>query len=529
MDIKFYKLIFLMLVIVHPQMNAQVRNEIGSSVDSLPEFDCIIEPGEIVDVGTAMLGVIEEVFVDIGDFVEKDMPLAKLDLSVERASLELARAKAGSTVNIELRKEQADFTDRSKERSDQLYAKSLISSQNIDQLVTEQRVAQLQLREANDQSAISKLDFLRISELLKRGTIRSPINGVVMERFKSAGEYVKDTPLMRIAQLNPLHVEIIVPVEYLGIITTGIEAKVTPSVFGYTSRRATVERIDRVADTASGTFGVRLNLPNPDHKIPGGLRCKMMFVDNSMVVEPVTQTAVEDTVEVNTHSINESNIVEHRLSTIPLLDAQKVVLDSKPDPSFDKINKMTLDDPGSQSRMPQSFLPAASMSSDNTPELQCYSVGPMAKKAVAKALSDDLRERVKSLSIREDKRFDIQDYLVLSKQQKDQTSLLNLKARYIKAGIKNIYVMGAGDTIFASRISLGAFRVRANADSHQGRLAKLGFDLDVVARQQPRSDFWLDLSLIASTENTNSVNEVVKHFSSKSVVSPIACDPNIAG
>jgi multidrug resistance efflux pump len=50
----------------------------------------------VVDVGTAMPGVIEEVFVDIGDFMHKGMPLTKLDLSVEQASLELARAKAKS-------------------------------------------------------------------------------------------------------------------------------------------------------------------------------------------------------------------------------------------------------------------------------------------------------------------------------------------------------------------------------------------------------------------------------------------------
>jgi hypothetical protein len=40
---------------------------------------------------------------------------------------------------------------------------------------------------------------------------------------------------------------------------------------------ATVSVVDRVFDPASGTFGVRLLLPNPDNLLPGGQRCKVTF------------------------------------------------------------------------------------------------------------------------------------------------------------------------------------------------------------------------------------------------------------
>jgi multidrug efflux pump subunit AcrA (membrane-fusion protein) len=42
----------------------------------------------------------------------------------------------------------------------------------------------------------------------------------------------------------------------------------------YTAR---VEIVDRVVDAASGTFGVRMTLPNPDRKIPAGLKCRARF------------------------------------------------------------------------------------------------------------------------------------------------------------------------------------------------------------------------------------------------------------
>ena len=38
---------------------------------------------------------------------------------------------------------------------------------------------------------------------------------------------------------------------------------------------AKVSVIDRVIDAASGTFRVRLELRNPNHAIPAGLRCRI--------------------------------------------------------------------------------------------------------------------------------------------------------------------------------------------------------------------------------------------------------------
>ena len=38
---------------------------------------------------------------------------------------------------------------------------------------------------------------------------------------------------------------------------------------------ATVRVLDRVADAASETVRVQLELPNPDGELPAGLRCKV--------------------------------------------------------------------------------------------------------------------------------------------------------------------------------------------------------------------------------------------------------------
>jgi hypothetical protein len=43
---------------------------------------------------------------------------------------------------------------------------------------------------------------------------------------------------------------------------------------------ATITVVDRVIDAASGTFGVRLALPNADYAVPGGLGCKIRFLSD---------------------------------------------------------------------------------------------------------------------------------------------------------------------------------------------------------------------------------------------------------
>jgi hypothetical protein len=41
--------------------------------------------------------------------------------------------------------------------------------------------------------------------------------------------------------------------------------------------KAVVTVVDQVFDAASGTIGVRLELPNPDYAIPAGLKCQVRF------------------------------------------------------------------------------------------------------------------------------------------------------------------------------------------------------------------------------------------------------------
>ena len=213
-------------------------------------YEGLIEPSETVDVSSQVTGTLDEVLVKRGDRIKKGQIIATLNSNIEKAAVDLARARV-------------EFSERKVLRNKDLYKKQLISIHEKDEMETERRISELQLREAQ--------------ERLELRTIRSPINGVVVERFLSPGEYVHEEAIMKIARIDPLYVEVVVPVEKFGKIKKGMRAAVRPELPIRGKYSARVIIVDRVIDAASGTFGVRLELANPNYRLPAGLKCKVVF------------------------------------------------------------------------------------------------------------------------------------------------------------------------------------------------------------------------------------------------------------
>ena len=69
--------------------------------------------------------------------------------------------------------------------------------------------------------------------------------------------------------------------ENFGLITPGMQADIIPEVLSREEITGTVTIVDRIGDTASNTFGVKLEIPNPDNRIPAGLKCIVKFLEQS--------------------------------------------------------------------------------------------------------------------------------------------------------------------------------------------------------------------------------------------------------
>ena len=94
----------------------------------------------------------------------------------------------------------------------------------------------------------------------------------------SAGEVVDEQTILRVAQVDPLRVEAILPSVWFGKVKAGDQAEIVPEPPRDQPRIAEVSIVDPVIDGASGTFGVRLSLPNADHDLPAGLRCQIVLL-----------------------------------------------------------------------------------------------------------------------------------------------------------------------------------------------------------------------------------------------------------
>jgi RND family efflux transporter MFP subunit len=242
------------------------------------EFDCVIEAQQLVKLASPVVGIIARLDVDRGDFVHRGQFLGKLEDSVEEASAALAKAKATNDFPIKSIQARLDFLRRKHERANQLVAREAASQATLDEAASDAKVAEQQLKEAELNLNLAQLEFSRTETLLRQRTLQSPIDGLVVERLLVPGEYRNEqSPILTLAEIDPLRVEVFVPIRYYGKIHVGSEAQVRPEapVGGIYNAKVTV--VDRVMDAASGTLGVRLRLPNPDFTLPAGVRCKVSF------------------------------------------------------------------------------------------------------------------------------------------------------------------------------------------------------------------------------------------------------------
>jgi multidrug efflux pump subunit AcrA (membrane-fusion protein) len=122
-------------------------------------------------------------------------------------------------------------------------------------------------------------ELKRDKESLKLRTIVSPIDGVVVERRLAPGDFIRNdkSMVMKLAQINPLNVEVVAPAELFGSVRVGMPGSVSLAPFLPGTYQAKIVVVDKVIDAASGTLGVRLQLPNPDNRIPAGIKCSVVF------------------------------------------------------------------------------------------------------------------------------------------------------------------------------------------------------------------------------------------------------------
>ena len=241
-------------------------------------LDCIVRPKDVTELTSEEEGVLTEILVDRGQVVHRGQVVARLDDHLQESAVELARIRAENEAALSAGRARLEFRREEFDRMTELHGKRVASEANLDEAAIELRLAEFELDTATAEKRIAEAELAQSRLRLSRRKVRSPVDGVVHRITASPGEFAhEEAPVMTIAVLDPLHVEAYLPIRLYPKITTGQAAEIAIGAPIDARRTAVVSAIDKVFDAASGTFGVRLNLANPDHGLPGGIKCKLRF------------------------------------------------------------------------------------------------------------------------------------------------------------------------------------------------------------------------------------------------------------
>ncbi|MEW5768746.1 MAG: efflux RND transporter periplasmic adaptor subunit [Pseudomonadota bacterium] len=244
-------------------------------------YACLIEPYQKVELRSPVEALIKTIRVDRGAVVRRDQVLVELDTGVEEAALAAAKYRAVMEGQVRSAATRVDYSRSKLKRRQELVRQNFISDQERDDADSELRLAEAELLDAKDNRELAVLEERRLAALLEQRRLRSPFNGVVMERMQHPGELAQTgegaRAILKLAQTNPLRVEVVLPTSLYGRIRNGMRAEVSVEQPLKGIHSATVRIVDKVIDSASGTFGVRLDLANPKGDIPAGVKCRVKF------------------------------------------------------------------------------------------------------------------------------------------------------------------------------------------------------------------------------------------------------------
>jgi len=166
-----------------------------------------------ISVGTSIAGVVKDIYVKVGDRVEKGTSLFKIDdreLTADLAVKEAALVKARASL-AEAEAALADY------RSQYALVQHATDNRAVSVDDVQKRKNAVALYEAKLESAkaavkSAEADMAYTRSSIERLTVRASVTGEVLQVNVRPGEYaatgVLDTPLMRIGNLDNLYVRV---------------------------------------------------------------------------------------------------------------------------------------------------------------------------------------------------------------------------------------------------------------------------------------------------------------------------------
>jgi HlyD family secretion protein len=230
---------------------------------------------ERIELSPRFLGVVKWIGVKKGDTVTNEQVVVELDNAEYKARLVEADGRVASA-QANVTRAELDF-----ERVSQLAKTDIESKKAQDDARMQLQAARADLKQAEGAHQVAKT-------FLDWTIIRSPINGVVLEKLVNPNELVvpqsfggtrgPSTALLAVADLKDLQVEIDVNEADLSKISLQQKCRVSPEAYPDKSYPGVVAEIAPEANRSKGTLQIKVQILNPDKFLTPELSAKVDFL-----------------------------------------------------------------------------------------------------------------------------------------------------------------------------------------------------------------------------------------------------------
>jgi len=251
--------------------------QIGASLDE--GIMAVTLPSADVTLSFIQPGRIARVHVKEGDLVKENQLLVQMDSAAEKEQLEMIREESEDTTQIET--QQASLVQKRE------YLKSLewaaergaATEAEIEDARLDVKITEFSLKTAEFKHEQSKRKYKEAKIRFDNLRIKSPIAGKVNKVEVEVGESINSlADAVRVVRTDPLWIDVHVPLETYNTLRLDQSAQVIFPDNTQEAQTGMIIFISTVADAASSTLQVRIEVPNKSGR-PAGQQVRVQFLN----------------------------------------------------------------------------------------------------------------------------------------------------------------------------------------------------------------------------------------------------------
>ncbi|AWW31942.1 efflux transporter periplasmic adaptor subunit [Echinicola strongylocentroti] len=303
-----------------------------------------IEGVENVEIRAQVDGILEKIYVDEGDFVEKGQPLFKINSQPYMEDLKNAQA------NVELEKAKLRKAKTEIERLQPLIDNEVISDVRMQTTLADYEVAKSALEQAEAMAANMRIN-------LEFTTIKAPVNGFMGRIPRSIGNVVKKTdsePLTTLSNVHEVYVYFSMSesdyLYYERMKKDSTSKKLNPHVKLILADGSIYDKVGTIdansgqINRSTGSIALRARFTNPDTLLRSGNTGKVLMEQiypEAILIPQGATASIHDKKFV--YTLNDDNTVNRKEIKIEGRSGKKYIVSDTSLSSDDRIVTSGLD------------------------------------------------------------------------------------------------------------------------------------------------------------------------------------------